>query len=57
MKKKTKASIIILTCIALIAFIGLMISNPFVSINNHKLANSLKSIDRETVSLNDVVPF
>ena len=57
MKKETKASIIILTCIALIAFIGLMISNPFVSINNHKLASSLKSIDRETVSLNDVVPF
>lgn len=58
MKKKIKASIIMLSCIILIAVIGyFMISNPFVSFNNHKLETSVKSIDNETVSLNDVVPF
>lgn len=58
MKKKTKASIIILACIALIAVIGyLIIDNPFIFINNQKLENEVKSIDREIVQLNDVVPF
>lgn len=58
MKKKTKASIIILACIALIAVMGyLIIGNPFIFINNQKLENEVKSIDREIVQLNDVVPF
>ena len=58
MKKKTKASIIILACIALIAVMGyLFIGNPFIFINNQKLENEVGAIDREIVQLNDVVPF
>ncbi|MBZ4665262.1 hypothetical protein [Mahella sp.] len=58
MKKKTKVSIIIIACIALIGVLGyLLIGNPIMFINNQKLKNSVQSIDSETVQLNDVVPF
>lgn len=58
MKKKTKISIIIIACVALIAAMGyLIIGNPVIFINNYKLASSVKSIDTKTVLLNEVVPF
>lgn len=58
MKKKTKAGMIVLGCIALIAIVGyLIIGNPMVFINNQKLENAIKTVSNETVQLNDVVPF
>lgn len=58
MKKKTKVSIIIWACIALIGLAGyILIGNSIVFINNQKLQNSVQSIGSEMVQLNDVVPF
>ena len=58
MKKKMKVVMIILACIAAIAAVGYwMIGNPVIYMNNQRLANSIKSIDGKTVSLNAVVPF
>ena len=35
----------------------LAIGNPVISINNQKLENSIKSIDRDVIKLNEIVPF
>ncbi|HCA30750.1 MAG TPA: hypothetical protein DEP23_14960, partial [Ruminococcaceae bacterium] len=34
-----------------------IIGNPIIFINNQKLENSIRSIDNQTVQLNDVIPF
>lgn len=58
MRKKSKSPIIALASIALIGVLAyLLIGNPVVFINNKKLGNSLQTIDREMVQLNDVIPF
>lgn len=58
MKKKTKIAIIILSCMALVVIAGyLVIGNPVILINNQKLESSIKSIESDAITLNEVVPF
>lgn len=58
MKNKRKVSIVVLTCIILIGLVGyLTVKNPIILINNQKLANAIRSVDTQTVYLNDIVPF
>ena len=58
MTKKTKITTIILSCACLVVIAGyLVIGNPAVFLNNHKLEKSVKSINSDTVKLNDIVPF
>ncbi|MDO5406273.1 MAG: lysozyme inhibitor LprI family protein [Eubacteriales bacterium] len=58
MKNHTKRAVIGLICLlsaamAVLFFIG----NPVVFRNNRKLAKSVKSVNSDTVFLNDIVPF
>lgn len=58
MKKRNKSAIIIILCTIIVAILGyLIIGNPTVLINNHKLENSIKSIQSDNIKLNEVVPF
>ncbi|MEG1945436.1 MAG: hypothetical protein RR058_08450 [Oscillospiraceae bacterium] len=58
MKNKRKVSIVVLTCIILIGLVGyLTVKNPIILINNQKLANAIRSVDTQTVYLNNIVPF
>lgn len=58
MKKKTKTAIIILYCMALVVIAGyLVIGSPVILINNQKLESSIKSIESDAITLNEVVPF
>lgn len=58
MRNKIKKASIILSCTALIGVIVyFIIGNPIVFINNQKLGHAIKSIESQTVQLNDVIPF
>ena len=58
MKKRNKIIITIIFSTILVAILGyLVVGNPVVLINNHKLENSIKSIQSDNIKLNEVVPF
>lgn len=58
MKKRNKFTITIIVSTILVAILGyLVVGNPVVLINNHKLENSIKSIQSDNIKLNEVVPF
>lgn len=58
MKRKSKVIAIILSLFVIVGIAGyLVLGNPVVFMNNQKLEKAMKSIDSETVRLNDIVPF
>lgn len=58
LKNRTKVSIIILACAAFAVIAGyLLIGNPAAADNNQKLERAVKSVNSETVQLNEVIPF
>ena len=53
-----KVVLISLASIILIGIIGYwIIGNPIVLINNQKLGNAIKSINTQSIQINDIVPF
>jgi hypothetical protein len=57
-KKKTKVfASSIIAVLVLCALSYAMLGNPSVAYNNHKLNKAMTSIDKQSILLNEVVPF